>query len=93
MVTSGARQKNEEWDPEENGGFAIHDTEGKPPDDPLTALEKTHTALVHTQQVQAPRLDALQSNSEKYNADPYALSVSCAQALPGGEARAEASQG
>lgn len=27
VVTSGARQKNEEWDPEENGGFAVH---GKP---------------------------------------------------------------
>lgn len=24
VVTSGARQKNEEWDPEENGGFAIY---------------------------------------------------------------------
>jgi len=23
-VTSGARQKDEEWNPEENGGFAIH---------------------------------------------------------------------
>ena len=24
VVTSGARQKDEEWDPEENGGFSIH---------------------------------------------------------------------
>jgi coiled-coil domain-containing protein 130 len=24
VVTEGARQKDEEWDPEENGGFAIH---------------------------------------------------------------------
>lgn len=24
VVESGARQKDEEWDPEENGGFAIH---------------------------------------------------------------------
>jgi len=24
VVTSGARQKDEEWNPEENGGFAIH---------------------------------------------------------------------
>jgi len=23
-VTSGARQKDEEWNPEDNGGFAIH---------------------------------------------------------------------
>lgn len=26
VVVSGARQKDEEWDPEENGGFAIHGT-------------------------------------------------------------------
>ena len=24
VVVSGARQKDEEWDPEENGGFAVH---------------------------------------------------------------------
>ena len=24
MVTSGARQKDEDWNPEENGGFAVH---------------------------------------------------------------------
>lgn len=24
VVKEGARQKDEEWDPEENGGFAIH---------------------------------------------------------------------
>lgn len=26
VVVSGARQKDEEWNPEENGGFAIHGT-------------------------------------------------------------------
>ena len=24
IVTSGARQKDEDWDPEDNGGFAVH---------------------------------------------------------------------
>ena len=24
VVVSGARQKEEDWDPEENGGFAVH---------------------------------------------------------------------
>jgi hypothetical protein len=24
VVISGARQKEEDWDPEENGGFAVH---------------------------------------------------------------------
>lgn len=28
VVVSGARQKDEDWDPEENGGYAVH---GKPP--------------------------------------------------------------
>ena len=26
VVVSGARQKDEDWDPAENGGFAIHGT-------------------------------------------------------------------
>jgi coiled-coil domain-containing protein 130 len=26
VVTSGARQKEEDWNPEENGGFAVHGT-------------------------------------------------------------------
>ncbi|KAI5981955.1 DUF572-domain-containing protein [Pisolithus albus] len=34
VVVSGARQKDEEWNPEENGGFAIH----------VTALEKSTDA-------------------------------------------------
>lgn len=24
VVASGARQKDEDWDPEENGGYAVH---------------------------------------------------------------------
>ncbi|XP_006459139.1 hypothetical protein AGABI2DRAFT_177205 [Agaricus bisporus var. bisporus H97] len=76
VVTSGARQKDEEWDPEENGGFAIHDPDKKGiPDDPLAALEKTSEAQTNLTKVQIPRLEALQSVSEHYNSDPYALSV------------------
>jgi coiled-coil domain-containing protein 130 len=26
VVVSGARQKDEDWNPEENGGFAVHGT-------------------------------------------------------------------
>ncbi|KAF9448609.1 DUF572-domain-containing protein, partial [Macrolepiota fuliginosa MF-IS2] len=76
VVTSGARQKDEEWNPEENGGFAIHDTEKKEtPDDPLAALEKTSEAQTNLTKVQIPRLEELQSVSEHYNADPYSLSL------------------
>ncbi|RDB30969.1 hypothetical protein Hypma_000129 [Hypsizygus marmoreus] len=75
VVTSGARQKDEDWNPEENGGFAVHDTEGSAaPVDPLAALEKTTDAQNYLVNVQAPRLESLQSVSEHYNADPYALS-------------------
>ncbi|KAF8876729.1 hypothetical protein BD779DRAFT_1677629 [Infundibulicybe gibba] len=75
VVVSGARQKDEEWNPEENGGFAIHDTEGSAaPADPLATLEKTTDAQNHLTNVQVPRLELLQSLSEHYNADPYSLS-------------------
>lgn len=95
VVTSGARQKNEEWDPEENGGYAIHgvlflcypshnmtridvsslDPDKAGPSDPLAALEKTKQAQVHQNNVEVPRIEALQSLSEQYNADPYAHSL------------------
>ncbi|KAG5641822.1 hypothetical protein DXG03_004141 [Asterophora parasitica] len=75
VVVSGARQKDEDWNPEENGGYAVHDTEGAAaPVDPLVALEKTTDAQNHLKNVQAPRLEELQSVSTQYNADPYALS-------------------
>jgi len=75
VVVSGARQKDEEWNPEENGGFAIHDTDGNAgPADPLAALEKSTTAQDYVNKVQIPRLESLQDVSDRYNGDPYALS-------------------
>ncbi|KAH7884602.1 CWC16 protein [Phlebopus sp. FC_14] len=75
VVVSGARQKDEEWNPEENGGFAIHDTEGaSAPADPLAALEKSTDAQKHVAKVQIPRLESLQVVSDHYNSDPYTLS-------------------
>ncbi|KAI0048963.1 DUF572-domain-containing protein [Auriscalpium vulgare] len=72
VVVSGARQKMEDWDPEENGGYAVHDTNGKTePVDPLAALEKSTDAQTNATKVQAPRIEQLQSVSEHYNADPY----------------------
>ncbi|KIY46199.1 DUF572-domain-containing protein [Fistulina hepatica ATCC 64428] len=76
VVVSGARQKDEDWDPEENGGFAIHDTDSAAaPVDPLAALEKTTDAQNNLTKVQMPRIEELQHASEHYNADPYMLSV------------------
>ncbi|KAI5117156.1 hypothetical protein M0805_009498 [Coniferiporia weirii] len=74
VVTSGARQKDEEWDPEENGGFAIHDPDKAGPSDPLAALEKSTQAQNHLTSVQVPRLESLQSLSDHYNSDPFAHS-------------------
>ena len=51
------------------------DTEGKAPDDPLAALEKTTDAQTHLTKVQVPRLEALMDVSEHYNSDPYSLST------------------
>jgi coiled-coil domain-containing protein 130 len=77
VVVSGARQKDEEWDPEENGGYAVHDTEkaNAGPSDPLAALEKLTDAQNHVTKVQVPRLESLQAVSEHYNSDPYSLSL------------------
>lgn len=96
-MTSGARQKDEDWNPEDNGGFAIHgmlfafslssvaevltlccwidtDKEGVVVD-PLAALEKTTEAKNHMENVQRPRIESLQTFSDRYNADPYSLSL------------------
>jgi len=75
-VSSGARKQEQDWDPEENGGYAVHDTEGKAPiTDPLAALEKTTSAQTQLTQVAMPRIESLQEVSEQTNADPYTLSL------------------
>ncbi|TFK79800.1 DUF572-domain-containing protein [Polyporus arcularius HHB13444] len=75
VVVSGARQKDEEWDPEENGGYAVHETDpNQGPVDPLAALEKSTAAQNHMNNVQIPRIEALQNLSDHYSSDPYAHS-------------------
>jgi coiled-coil domain-containing protein 130 len=75
VVISGARRKEEDWDPAENGGFGVIDTDSKiEPVDPLAALEKTTDAQTHATKVQAPRLEQLEDLSAHYNEDPYAHS-------------------
>jgi len=74
-VTSGARQKDEDWDPEANGGFAVFDTDKVSNDvDPLADLEKTTNAKKYMDDVQIPRIESLQNVSTHYNSDPYSLS-------------------
>ncbi|CAG7852600.1 Coiled-coil domain-containing protein 130 AltName: Full=9 kDa protein [Serendipita indica DSM 11827] len=76
VVTSGARQKDEEWNPEEAGGYAIHENDPSKagPIDPLAQVEKTAESSRYAREVGAPRIESLQELSETYNADPYELS-------------------
>jgi len=75
VVEYGARQKIEDWDPEENGGYAVHDSDAAAvPVDPLASLEKTTAAKTLATTVTAPRLEELYDLSDKYNADPYVRS-------------------
>ncbi|KAF8526033.1 CWC16 protein, partial [Hysterangium stoloniferum] len=76
VVESGARKQEVDWDPEENGGFAVHDTNAAEagPVDPLVALEKTADALKRQDEIGRPRIESLQTVSDRYNTDPYALS-------------------
>lgn len=43
--------------------------------DPLVALEKTTEALKRQELIERPRIESLQVVSDKYNNDPYALSL------------------
>lgn len=77
VVTEGARAKDETWDPAENGGYAVWDTEApsasEPPADAFAHLEKTTdqaTAAASTQ----GRLNELAALSDRAAADPYAVS-------------------
>lgn len=45
------------------------------PVDPLAALEKSTDAQNHMNNVQVPRLEAIQSLADHYGSDPYSLSV------------------
>ncbi|CED85498.1 C2C2-type Zn-finger protein [Phaffia rhodozyma] len=76
VVHDGARKKDEDWDPEQNGGYAIQDTE-KPSTaapDAFSQLEKTTTQLSTTQQ-REQRLFELYSLSSQMTSDPYTLSA------------------
>jgi len=78
VVVSGAKKKEEDWNPEENGGFAIHENNPGPnaeAPDPFAAVEKTTASLNHVNQVQQPRISTLEDLSARQSADPYTLST------------------
>jgi len=77
VVVSGARKQEQDWDPEENGGFAIHDPGAGPSSstgDAIASLEKTTAAEENLNTVVKPRISMLSDLSERRNLDPYTLS-------------------
>ncbi|KAF9520887.1 hypothetical protein BS47DRAFT_1323445 [Hydnum rufescens UP504] len=76
VVISGARKQEQDWDPEENGGFPAHETNGSSsgPTDAFASVEKTTAAESNLTNVIKPRLSSLADLSDRRNADPYALS-------------------
>ncbi|KAG8680903.1 hypothetical protein FRC09_017886, partial [Ceratobasidium sp. 395] len=76
VVESGARQKVEDWNPEENGGYAIHenDPSKNAPLDPLQSLEKSTNQEENYIKHAKPHLEQLQELSAVRSSDPYTLS-------------------
>ncbi|OAV89048.1 hypothetical protein PTTG_07127 [Puccinia triticina 1-1 BBBD Race 1] len=73
VVESGARQKHEEWDQEENGGIVLNRKEdGEPPDAFAQVEKKTSDKLAALET--KDRLEELMEFSEARNSDPFALS-------------------
>ncbi|EGG01690.1 uncharacterized protein MELLADRAFT_27155, partial [Melampsora larici-populina 98AG31] len=78
VVESGARQKNEDWDPAENGGVVLDGNIGlgKPqagPSDPFALVEK-QTTDKEVALATKDRLEDLYELSESRNSDPFVLS-------------------
>ncbi|KAK4688736.1 hypothetical protein P7C73_g1384, partial [Tremellales sp. Uapishka_1] len=77
VVEEGARKKDEDWNPEENGGFAIHDTEAPSaadaPADPFAHIEKTIDQQTWAKS-KTTRLTDLADSSDRLSSDPYLVS-------------------
>ena len=60
-----------------NGFVGSQDTNAAPSGsiDPLVALEKSTDALKRQETVERPRIESLQTVSDRYNMDPYSLSM------------------
>ncbi|KAH8079854.1 nuclear mRNA splicing, via spliceosome-related protein [Filobasidium floriforme] len=84
VVEEGARAQEQDWDPEENGGYRAHDTEGpsaaEPPADAFQALEKSTTQATQAQS-KSDRIEALAKLSYRQTSDPYTMSQHLRQRL------------
>ncbi|KAH9821012.1 CWC16 protein [Melampsora americana] len=73
VVESGAKQKNEEWDPAENGGISLESKPQAGASDPFALVEKQSTDK-EIALATKDRLEDLYELSESRNSDPYVLS-------------------
>ncbi|GAC95835.1 hypothetical protein PHSY_003412 [Pseudozyma hubeiensis SY62] len=74
VVESGARKQQQDWDPEEYGGFAVYDSKKGEEIEPKDAFdrldkEKAETRLAEQRQ---KRVQELQHVAERRGSDPYA---------------------
>ncbi|WVQ79327.1 hypothetical protein IAT38_001424 [Cryptococcus sp. DSM 104549] len=78
VVQEGARRKEEDWDPEENGGYRAHDTEAPSAADasadPFAHVEKTIDQETW-KKAGTSRITQLSQHSDRMSSDPYAVSV------------------
>lgn len=75
VVESGGKKQQQDWDPEEYGGFAVYDSEKAKEVEPKDAFdrldkEKAETRLAEHRQ---KRVQELQHIAEKRGSDPYAV--------------------
>ncbi|GAA5965793.1 hypothetical protein JCM8115_003002 [Rhodotorula mucilaginosa] len=75
VVTEGAKQKNEQWDPAENGQMVIDNSvsNNEAPPDPFASLEKDVTQKARALS-ESERLTALFEKNDSHWSDPYTAS-------------------
>jgi len=73
VVESGARQKYEEWDEEENGGIVLNRKEDGESSDAFAQVEKKTRDKITALETK-DRLEELMEFSDARNSDPFALS-------------------
>ncbi|KAI9346724.1 CWC16 protein [Zopfochytrium polystomum] len=74
VIASGARRKEEEFEPEENGTIDLKDKEETERlNDPMYKLEHTNADVKKAAEV-APTITLMQELNDKYWKDPYAMS-------------------
>lgn len=92
VVEGGARRQVQEWDPAENGGHEVYDTEKNvgegagEKEDPFAKLEKQKVEENKAKERQA-RVEELEKEARKKWSDPYALNEKLRRSFRRGKRR------